>query len=122
MEKAKAEVRWVFEGKRNIDETDIEKLDYLKLVVKETTRLHPPGALIPRESKEKCELNGYMISSTTKVVINVGAIGKDPDIRLMLIVFTQRGSTSLILILNEQNLNTFLLEVVRGYVQAYHLL
>jgi cytochrome P450 len=53
MEKAKAKVRRVFEGKRNVDETDIEKLDYLKLFVKETLRLHPPVALIPKESKEK---------------------------------------------------------------------
>jgi hypothetical protein len=36
MEKAQAKVRRVFEGKRNIDETYIEKLDYFKLVVKET--------------------------------------------------------------------------------------
>jgi cytochrome P450 len=79
MEKAKAKVRRVFEGKRNVDETDIEKLDYLKLFVKETLRLHPPVALIPKESKEKCELNGYMIPSTTKVVVNVGAIGRDPE-------------------------------------------
>jgi cytochrome P450 len=71
MEKAQAEVRRVFEGKRNIDETDIEKLDYLKLVVKEALQLHPPGALVPRESREKCELSGYMIPSNTKVVINV---------------------------------------------------
>ncbi|KAE8038539.1 hypothetical protein FH972_011039 [Carpinus fangiana] len=79
MDKAKAEVRRVFEWKRNIAETNIEKLDHLKLVVKETLRLHPSGALIPRESKEKCELNGYMIPNTTKVVINVGAIGRDPE-------------------------------------------
>ncbi|XP_059455184.1 desmethyl-deoxy-podophyllotoxin synthase-like [Corylus avellana] len=79
MEKAQAEVRRVFEGKRNIDETDIEKLDYLKFVVKETLRLHPPGALLPRESREKCELSGYMIPSNTKVVINVWAIGRDPE-------------------------------------------
>ena len=59
MGKVQAEVRRVFEGKRNI-----EKLDYFKLVVTET----------------------------------------------------------LVSILKEQNLNIFLLEVVRGYVQAYHLL
>ena len=36
MKKAQAEVRQVLEGGRNINETNIQKLNYLKLVVKET--------------------------------------------------------------------------------------
>jgi hypothetical protein len=44
------------------------------------------------------------------------------NIGLMLIAFTLRGSIALVLIVKEQNMNIFLLEVVRGYVQAYHLL
>jgi cytochrome P450 len=51
----------------------------MKLVVKETLRLHPPGALVPTESRKKCELSGYMTPSNTKVVINVWAIGRDPE-------------------------------------------
>ncbi|XP_030962309.1 premnaspirodiene oxygenase-like [Quercus lobata] len=78
MEKAQNEVRQILKGRRNVDETDIQKLDYLKLVVKETLRLHPPGALYPRESREKCEINGYEIPSNTKVIINAWAIGRDP--------------------------------------------
>ncbi|KAF5469938.1 hypothetical protein F2P56_010493 [Juglans regia] len=78
MEKAQAEVRRVFEGRGNINETDIQKLDYLRAVVKETLRLHPPGALIPRESREKCEISGYEIPSNTKVLINIWAMGRDP--------------------------------------------
>ena len=78
MAKAQNEVRQILKGRRNVDETDIQKLDYLKLVVKETLRLHPPGALYPRESREKCEINGYEIPSNTKVIINAWAIGRDP--------------------------------------------
>uniref|UniRef100_A0A7N2LEW5 Cytochrome P450 n=1 Tax=Quercus lobata TaxID=97700 RepID=A0A7N2LEW5_QUELO len=62
MEKAQAEVRQVLEGQRNFDEADIQKLDYMKLVVKETLRLHPPGPLITREAREKCEINGFQDS------------------------------------------------------------
>ncbi|KAL4600195.1 hypothetical protein ACB092_11G180500 [Castanea dentata] len=68
MEKAQAKVRHVLEGQRNFDEANIQKLNYLKLVVKETLRLHPPGALIPRESREKCEIYGYEIPNNTKLV------------------------------------------------------
>ncbi|KAF5469940.1 hypothetical protein F2P56_010495 [Juglans regia] len=79
MEKAQAEVRRVLEGRGNINETDIQKLDYLRAVVKETLRLHPPGALMARESREKCEISGYEIPSNTKVIINIWAMGRDPQ-------------------------------------------
>lgn len=79
MEKAQAEVRKVFEGKRKIEDTDILKLDYVKSVVKETLRLHPPVTLIPRECRERCEINGYEIPTKTKVLVNVWAIGRDPE-------------------------------------------
>ena len=41
MNKAQAEVQQVIELKRKIQETDIQKLDYLKSVIKEKLRMHP---------------------------------------------------------------------------------
>ncbi|OVA11255.1 Cytochrome P450 [Macleaya cordata] len=80
MEKAQTEVRQVFNGKRQIDETDIQKLDYLKLVIKESLRLHPSAALlVPKECREKCEIGGYEIPTKTKVLVNAWAIGRDPE-------------------------------------------
>ncbi|KAM3714810.1 hypothetical protein ACJW31_01G362200 [Castanea mollissima] len=79
MEKAQAEVRKVLEGKRKIEDTDIQKLDYVKSVVKESLRLHPPATLIARECRERCNINGYDILTKTKVLVNVWALGRDPN-------------------------------------------
>ena len=79
MKKAQAEVREVFDRKGRVDETGINEMKYLKLVVKETLRVHPPSALLlPRESKERCEINGYEIPAKTKVIVNAWAIARDP--------------------------------------------
>ncbi|XP_050216071.1 desmethyl-deoxy-podophyllotoxin synthase-like [Mercurialis annua] len=79
MERAQDEVRNMFSKKGYVDEADFGELKYLKLVIKETLRLHPPVTLLlPRESQEECEINGYYIPKKSKVLINAWAIGRDP--------------------------------------------
>ncbi|EOY04502.1 Cytochrome P450, putative [Theobroma cacao] len=79
MEKATNEVRQVFDGRGNVDEAGIHEPKFLKAVIKETLRLHPAVPLILRECRNNCKLNGYDIPIKSKVLVNAGAIGRDPN-------------------------------------------
>ncbi|KAE8680311.1 putative Cytochrome P450 71D10 [Hibiscus syriacus] len=79
LEEAQAEVRHVFNKRGEVNEEGLSELKYLKLVMKETLRLHPAlPLLLPRESKENCKINGYEIPAKSRVIINGWAIGRDP--------------------------------------------
>ncbi|EEF48742.1 premnaspirodiene oxygenase isoform X1 [Ricinus communis] len=80
MRKAQEEVRRVFGETGKVDETRLHELKFLKLVVKETLRLHPAIALIPRECRERTKVDGYDIKPTARVLVNVWAIGRDPNV------------------------------------------
>ncbi|KAL9294820.1 Cytochrome P450 71B31 [Arabidopsis thaliana] len=80
MKKLQREIRATFEpNKERITEEDLEKVEYLNLVIKESFRLHPPAPLLlPRETMSNIEIQGYHIPKNAHVKINTYAIGRDP--------------------------------------------
>ncbi|XVF02586.1 hypothetical protein REPUB_Repub04eG0187400 [Reevesia pubescens] len=80
MKKAQEEVRSIVGKKGRVTETDLDQLQYLKMVIKETLRLHPPAPLlIARETMSHFKINGYDIYPKTLIQINAWAIGRDPQ-------------------------------------------
>ncbi|CAM0902827.1 unnamed protein product [Alopecurus aequalis] len=81
MRKAQSKVRAAVPSKPRVHEEDVQRLRYLKMILKENFRLHPPGTLlIPRETMQSCEIAGYSVPAGTRLHVNVWAMGRDPDI------------------------------------------
>ncbi|XP_062178170.1 cytochrome P450 71A1-like [Alnus glutinosa] len=79
MKRAQEEVRMVVGKKSKIDVNDINQMDYLKCIIKETLRLHPPVPLsVPRETSASVKFGGYDIPQKTRVFVNIWAIQRDP--------------------------------------------
>lgn len=79
MAKAQDEIRQAFSGRKTIKDSEIRTLKYLKLVINETLRLHPPVSIIPRASREEFEMDGYHIPLNVNIIVNIWLIGRDPN-------------------------------------------
>ncbi|KAJ7568721.1 hypothetical protein O6H91_01G045700 [Diphasiastrum complanatum] len=79
--KAQEELDQLLEDGHTLQESDLPQLRYLKAAVKETLRLHPPGAfLIPHESIRETKIAGYFIPKNSLVLINIHGLGRNPDV------------------------------------------
>ncbi|RDY09007.1 hypothetical protein CR513_06703, partial [Mucuna pruriens] len=81
MKRLQEELNNVVGINKQVEESDLSKLPYLNMVVKEILRLYPVGPLlVPRESLQDIIINGYFIPKKSKILINAWAIGRDPKV------------------------------------------
>ncbi|KAI4303831.1 hypothetical protein MLD38_039419 [Melastoma candidum] len=82
MERLQAEVRPVPVADNGlINDKDTDNMPFLKAVLKEALRLHPPiPLLVPHRATKDVNINGYDIDAGTMVITNAWTIGRDPAI------------------------------------------
>ncbi|GLJ31856.1 hypothetical protein SUGI_0640980 [Cryptomeria japonica] len=79
--RAQQEIESAVSRERRVKESDVISFEYLRCVVKETLRLHPPvPLLVPHESMEGCSVEGYFIPPKTRLFVNVWTIGRDENV------------------------------------------
>ncbi|GFZ01920.1 cytochrome P450, family 706, subfamily A, polypeptide 5 [Actinidia rufa] len=81
MKKVQEELSDVIGTNNTVEEPHLPKLHYLDAVVKETFRLHPPlPFLLPKRPDKSCIVGGYTIPKDTRVLLNVWAMQRDPEV------------------------------------------
>ncbi|KAE8774823.1 cytochrome P450 [Hordeum vulgare] len=79
LKKVQGHIRAVVGGNKRVQPDDMPKLGYLRMVVKETLRLHPAAPLLlPRETMRDIQIGGYDVPAKTRIYVNAWAIGRDP--------------------------------------------
>lgn len=67
MKKAQNKIRSCIRKKGKLTENDVSNLKYLKMIIKETLRLHPPGVLLLlRETMSQIRIENYDICPKTR--------------------------------------------------------
>ncbi|KAI7724482.1 hypothetical protein M8C21_002707 [Ambrosia artemisiifolia] len=81
MKELQKELSTMVGDKPMVEETDLTKLKYLHMVVKETFRLYPVAPLlVPHQSMEDITINGYNIPKKTRIIVNYWAFGRDSKV------------------------------------------
>lgn len=64
-------------GDRKAEMSDLPRLSYTEMVVKESLRLYPPAWGFGRQAVDDCEIGGYFVPAGTQVFINPWTTHRD---------------------------------------------
>lgn len=78
MLRVQSETRSVLTGQSTIQDSALKDMNYLKAVIKETLRLHPPASFFTRVCLQNCKIHGYDIPRGATVLTNIWAVSRDP--------------------------------------------
>nr|XP_016459203.1 PREDICTED: cytochrome P450 CYP736A12-like [Nicotiana tabacum] len=80
MKKLQKELEEVVGIERMVEESDLENLKYLHMVVKEGLRLHSVEPVLHHEAMEDCVVDGFHIQKGSRIMINCYAVQRDPNV------------------------------------------
>nr|XP_009615258.1 cytochrome P450 CYP736A12-like [Nicotiana tomentosiformis] len=80
MKKLQKELDEVVGIERMVEESDLENLKYLDMVVKEGLRLHSVVPIMHHEAMEDCVVDGFHIQKGSRIMINCYAVQRDPNV------------------------------------------
>ncbi|EMS60990.1 Cytochrome P450 71D7 [Triticum urartu] len=73
-----SEVDCALAGQATVQEAALKSMQYLRAVIKETLRLHPPATIFPRVCLGDSKILGYDVPRGMIVLTNTWAISRDP--------------------------------------------
>ncbi|XP_044498328.1 cytochrome P450 89A2-like [Mangifera indica] len=81
-EKLLAEIKGVVgDEQREVKEDDLQKMPYLKAIILESLRRHPPGYfVVPHAVTEDVILNGFLVPKNASINFMVADMGWDPNV------------------------------------------
>ena len=65
-------------GDRELTPEDLPRLEYTTMVLHESLRLCPPGAVIARAALQDVEVDGHLVEAGTMLIVGVYAMHRDP--------------------------------------------
>ena len=73
-ERMRADVQSSFSDDEELTSEKLEKMQYMKNVIKESLRLHSPGYLTNRMAISDVEIGGYLVPGGTVIILPMDAI------------------------------------------------